>query len=107
MVTGLNELPFGYVGKVLRIDLTTHKATEQKTSVSYAESFLGGRGLATKILFDEAEANMDPLSPANKLVFATGPLTATRVPTTGRIAVAFKSPLTGASRVSTCFFSAC
>jgi len=95
MVTGLNKLPFGYMGKVLRIDLTTHKATEQKTSVSCSESFLGGRGLGTKILFDETEANIDPLSPANKLIFATGPLTATEVPTTGRIAVAFKSPLTG------------
>jgi aldehyde:ferredoxin oxidoreductase len=95
MVAGLNELPFGYMGKVLRIDLTTHKTTEEKTSVSYVESFFGGRGLATKILFDETEANIDPLNPSNKLVFATGPLTATRVPTTGRIAVAFKSPLTG------------
>ena len=95
MVTGLNKLPFGYMGKVLRIDLTTRKATEQKTSVSCSESFLGGRGLGTKILFDETEANIDPLSPANKLIFATGPLTATKVPTTGRIAVAFKSPLTG------------
>jgi aldehyde:ferredoxin oxidoreductase len=95
MVTGLNELPFGYMGKVLRIDLTAHRATEQKTSVSCWGSFLGGRGLAVKILFDETEANIDPLSPANKLVFATGPLTATRVPTSGRIAVAFKSPLTG------------
>ena len=91
----MGKLPSGYAGKVLRIDLTTHKATEQKTSVSSAESFLGGRGLATKILFDETEANINPLNPANKLVFATGPLTATRVPTTGRIAVAFKSPLTG------------
>jgi aldehyde:ferredoxin oxidoreductase len=95
MVTGLNGLPFGYMGKVVRIDLAAHRATEQKTSVSWCESFLGGRGLATKILFDETEASIDPLSPANKLVFATGPLTATRVPTSGRIAVAFKSPLTG------------
>jgi aldehyde:ferredoxin oxidoreductase len=91
----VNELSFGYMGKVLRIDLTTHRVTEQKTSVPCSESFLGGRGLATKILFDETEANIDPLSPANKLIFATGPLTATRVPTSGRTAVAFKSPLTG------------
>lgn len=89
-------MPFGYTGKLLRIDLSTRRAVEEeKSSVPCLESFLGGRGLATKILFDETEANIDPLSPANKLVFATGPLTATRVPTSGRIAVAFKSPLTG------------
>lgn len=50
------------MGKVLRIDLTSHRTTEQKTSVSCSESYLG-RGLATKILFDETEANIDPLNP--------------------------------------------
>jgi aldehyde:ferredoxin oxidoreductase len=93
-VTDVNELPSGYLGKVLRIDLTRQKATEEETGVPRLEGFLGGRGLATKILFDETEGNIDPLGPANKLIFATGPLTATRVPTSGRIALAFKSPLT-------------
>ena len=91
----MSELPFGHTGKLLRIDLTTQRVVEENSSVPCLESFLGGRGLATKILFDETEANIDPLSSANKLIFATGPLTATRVPTSGRMAVAFKSPLTG------------
>ena len=58
-------------------------------------NFLGGRGFAVKILWDTLQQGTDPLSPENKLVFATGPLTAIGLPNSGKLVVASKSPLTG------------
>jgi aldehyde:ferredoxin oxidoreductase len=60
-----------------------------------AENFLGGSGFGTKMLWDEVPAEVDPLSPENKLIFATGLLTGTSWPSSGRIEVISKSPLTG------------
>ncbi|WP_019992171.1 aldehyde ferredoxin oxidoreductase family protein [Natronorubrum tibetense] len=59
------------------------------------ETYLGGTGLAARILYDELEPGIDPLGPENKLVFATGPITGTRAPTSGRHSVSALSPLTG------------
>ena len=58
-------------------------------------NFLGGRGFAIKILWDTLKQGTDPLSPENKLIFATGPLTAIGLPNSGKLVVASKSPLTG------------
>jgi aldehyde:ferredoxin oxidoreductase len=73
-----------------------------------ARLFIGGRGLASKILFDEIDPKVDPLSEGNKLIFATGPLTGTNAPTGGRYMVITKGPLTGtiASSNSGGFFGA-
>ena len=60
-----------------------------------ATKFIGGRGLGTKILYDEGVATVDPLSADNKLVYITGPMTGTASPTSGRYMVVTKSPLTG------------
>jgi len=70
--------------------------------------FLGGRGLASKILYDEIDPKVDPLSPENKIIFAAGPLTGTNAPTGGRYMVITKGPLTGtiASSNSGGFFGA-
>ena len=57
--------------------------------------FLGGRGFNSKILYDEVPKNVDPLSPQNKLMFATGPLVGTAFPLGARFNVSAKSPLTG------------
>ena len=57
--------------------------------------YLGGVGLAAKILYKELPKDIDPLSPGNKIVFATGPLTWTVAPGSGSINLCFKSPLTG------------
>jgi len=86
----------GWTGKVLRVDLSKGEWEDEELDLDLAEEYLGGRGLATKILFDEGGANVDPLSPENKLIFATGPLTGTGAPTGGRYMVVSKSPLTGA-----------
>ena len=84
----------GWNGKFLRIDLTKEKAIPQKYSPNMALAFLGGRGFAAKILWDELEPNIDGLSPENRLIFAAGPLTGLPVPGSGKLVIAAKSPLT-------------
>ena len=85
---------FGYMGKILRVDLSKSKITEEFPDENTLKMFLGGSGLATKYLFDEVKKGTDPLGPKNKLIFMTGPLTGTRSPSTGRYIVVAKSPLT-------------
>ena len=87
---------FGYMGKILRIDLTNGKITEEFPDENTLKMYLGGAGLATKYLFDEVKKGIDPLGPENKLIYMTGPLTGTVSPSTGRYSVVAKSPLTGA-----------
>ena len=85
----------GWNGKILRVDLT--KGTTEITSYSedIAKRFIGGRGLAVKLLWDELPKGADPLGPENMLIFAAGPYTAYSVPNSGKMVVASKSPLTG------------
>jgi len=64
--------------------------------MAWAARYIGGRGLATRYLYEEIDPRCDPLSPDNKVIFATGPLTGTYAPTGGRYMVVCKSPLTGA-----------
>ncbi|MEM2917292.1 MAG: aldehyde ferredoxin oxidoreductase family protein [Candidatus Bathyarchaeia archaeon] len=85
----------GWNGKILRIDLTKGKAVAEKFDADFAMSYLGGRGFAAKILWDELSPGVDALSPQNKLVFAAGPLTGFALPSSGKLLVAAKSPLTG------------
>ena len=85
----------GYAGSILRINLTSKKMMPQKLSKSFAQTYLGGRGFSSRILYDEIEADTDPLGPENLLIFACGPLNATLWPQSGRHTVAAKSPITG------------
>jgi len=84
----------GWNGKLLRVDLTKGKAVAQEYSSEMAANFLGGRGFAIKILWNELKPGIDALSPENKLVYATGPLTGFALPSSGKMVVAAKSPLT-------------
>jgi len=86
---------FGYMGKILRVNLSKCKITEEFPEENTLKMFLGGSGLATKYLFDEVKKGTDPLGPENELIFMTGPLTGTPSPSTGRFIVVAKSPLTG------------
>lgn len=85
----------GWTGVFLKIDLTKTKAFPEQYNEELALNFLGGRGFAIKILWDNLEQGTDPLSADNKLIFATGPLTAIGLPNSGKLIVASKSPLTG------------
>lgn len=86
---------YGWNGKILRIDLTNNKSTIQIYDSNFALTYMGGRGFATKILWDELAPGIDPLSPQNKLIVAAGPLTGLPGPSLGKLVVAAKSPLTG------------
>jgi Aldehyde:ferredoxin oxidoreductase len=85
----------GWQGRVLRVNLTRKKIVVQELDAAVAKAFIGGRGLAAKILWDELPPGVDPLSPHNKLIFAAGPLTGLPGPNFGKLVVAAKSPLTG------------
>lgn len=85
----------GYNGKILRVDLGKMTIKTQPLDEKQAQKYIGGRGLASKILMDEVDPGVDALSPENKLIFAAGPLTGTNTPTGGRYMVVTKSPLTG------------
>ncbi|MCS7115818.1 MAG: aldehyde ferredoxin oxidoreductase family protein [Nitrososphaerota archaeon] len=86
---------YGWNGKFLRVNLTRQKASPQTYDAETAEKFLGGRGFAAKILWDELKPGINPLSPENRLILAAGPLTGFALPSSGKLVVASKSPLTG------------
>jgi aldehyde:ferredoxin oxidoreductase len=89
------EAVYGWTGRFLRVNLSKNKAVGEQYDESMAKQFLGGRGFAVKILWDELKPKTDALSPDNKLVFAAGPLTGWPLPSSGKLVVASKSPLTG------------
>jgi aldehyde:ferredoxin oxidoreductase len=85
----------GWTGRILRINLTKQKKTVQEFDADFALKWLGGRGFAAKILWDELKPGTDPFSPENRVILATGPLTGASLPSSGKLVVATKSPLTG------------
>jgi aldehyde:ferredoxin oxidoreductase len=85
----------GWMGKILEVDLTTSTVAERPLDMEMARLFLGGRGLGTRILWDEVGPQVEPLSPQNVLVFTVGPLTGTGYQTSNRFSVSTLSPLTG------------
>ena len=83
---------YGWAGKILRVNLTTGSITTEPTAPY--EDYIGGMGLANKIIYDEVAPGTDPLSEDAKIVYAVGPLTATGVPLAGRTTVCFLSTFT-------------
>ena len=70
----------GYTGRFLRVDLSSSTIRDAKIPVATLRNFIGGRGLGVKLLYDELPPGTDPLSPANQILFLTGPLTGTAPP---------------------------
>ena len=91
---------YGWTGTILRVNLTAGDISKESTNLEAARKFIGARGLGTKMLYDEMDPKVDPLSPENKLIFAPGPLTGTFAPSVGRYNVVTKGPLTGAIAAS-------
>jgi len=85
----------GWTGHILRVNLTTRTHEKESFSEEFATTWVGGRGFAAKILFDELAPGIDPLGPENKLIVALGPISGIPAPNTGKAVVAAKSPLTG------------
>ena len=84
----------GYTGKILEIDLSSKTTARSDLDEKMVARYLGGKGFGAQILYEQLSPRIDPLSPENILVFATGPLTATLAPTSGRFEVCTKSPAT-------------
>ncbi|MEG3618267.1 aldehyde ferredoxin oxidoreductase family protein [Magnetovibrio sp. PR-2] len=82
--------------RILRVNLSEGTCAEEPLNMEWANQYLGQRGLATKYLTTEIDPKVDPLSPDNKLIIATGPLTGTAASTSGRWSVITKGALTGA-----------
>jgi aldehyde:ferredoxin oxidoreductase len=82
--------------KVLRVDLTNGTCKSEPLNMEWAQQYLGQRGLATKYFVSEVDPKVDPLSPENKMIMTTGPLTGTMASTGGRYSVVTKGALTGA-----------
>lgn len=82
--------------KILRVNLTEGTCVSEPLNMEWALQYLGQRGLGTKYLMEEMDPKVDPLSPDNKMIFATGPLTGTCASTAGRYSVITKGALTGA-----------
>lgn len=82
--------------KILRVNLSEGTCKSEPLNMEWAQEYLGSRGLASKYLVEEIDPKVDPLSPENKMIMATGPLTGTMASTGGRYTVVTKGPLTGA-----------
>ena len=87
---------FGWMGKILLVNLTAGKVTEENLDLQILKDYIGGRGLGIYYLNKFVDPKCGALSPDNVLVMATGPLTGTGAPTGARYMVMTKSPLTGA-----------
>lgn len=85
----------GYAGKFLRVNLSNGEMREESFPEECLRKYIGGSGLGAYLLYQETSPTTDPLGPENLLMFLTGPLTGTKVPSSGRMTVVAKSPLTG------------
>jgi aldehyde:ferredoxin oxidoreductase len=88
-------MPGGFMGKILRVNLSRGEIQEEELNQEWSEQFLGGAGLATRYLYEEVPAGVDPYGPENKLIFMTGLLTGTPSASASRYSVVARSPLTG------------
>ena len=87
-----DNISFGWAGKIARVNLTTGAITVESTDPY--KQYIGGMGIANKIMYDEVPAGTDPLAPESKVIFAVGPLTASGVPLAGRTTLAHLSTFT-------------
>jgi len=86
---------YGYHGKILQVDLDNRKTKDISLNEDDLRNFIGGGGLAAKLLYPLMTRKPDPLGPQNPLLFITGPFTASPIPSTGRHTICARSPLTG------------
>ena len=86
---------FAWKGKILRVNLSDGTIKAEPLNQEYAEQYIGARGLGTKYFTEEVDPKVDPLSPENKIIFMTGPLTGTFAGSAGRYNVVTKGPLNG------------
>ena len=88
-------MTYGWTGSLLRVNLTSHNIRKEEHPLNLRHEFIGGRGVNSRLLYNEVKPGIDALGPENKLFFGTTPITGTGLVTSGRIHVTAKSPLTG------------
>jgi aldehyde:ferredoxin oxidoreductase len=88
----MNTEIFGWCGRILKIDLSNTEITELET-MDYASRFLGGRGIATRLYWEEVKPDVGALDPGNCLILMSGPLVATGAQGASRFEVVGKSPM--------------
>ena len=86
---------YGWIGTILRVNLTNGSFKKEALDPELARKYIGARGLGSRILSDEIDPKIDPLSPDNKLIFASGPLSGTNAPSAGHFNVVTKGPQGG------------
>ena len=86
---------YGWMGKILRVNLSEGSVKSDPIDEDLCHKFIGGRGINSKILYDEVGPDISPLSPRNLLLFGTSPLSGTSAPSAPRCTISAKSPLTG------------
>ncbi|MCX8177992.1 MAG: aldehyde ferredoxin oxidoreductase family protein [Candidatus Bathyarchaeota archaeon] len=91
---------YGYAGRILYVNLSSSEFYIKDLDVDYVYPVIGGAGLGIKLLYEEVNPNVDPLSPDNRLIFSVGPIVGSGAPCVSRMAVVAKSPLTGAVGMS-------
>jgi len=84
----------GYMGRILRVDLYEEKLRVEELPETVLRKWVGGRGLGVYLMLREVNPRVDPLSPENKVILLTGPVTGTGYPMSGRWCSVTKSPLT-------------
>jgi aldehyde:ferredoxin oxidoreductase len=85
----------GFMGRILRVDLSRGQVQDEVLRWDWARKYVGGAGLASRYFYDETPAGADAYGPQNRLIFMTGPLTGTASPSASRYSVVARSPLTG------------
>ena len=86
---------YGYHGRAMLVDLTSQKVRFESLDKKVLRSFIGGTGLGAYLLCRHCPPKVDPLDPANPLIFVCSPLVGSRLTTSSKFAVVAKSPLTG------------
>jgi aldehyde:ferredoxin oxidoreductase len=86
---------YGYVGRMLTVNLTDRKTRTEELSEDLAKAFIGGYGIGSRIMYERMKAGSDPLGPDNIFALGTGPLTLAGTVSTCRYTAMGKSPLTG------------
>jgi aldehyde:ferredoxin oxidoreductase len=90
----------GWTGNIIRVDLSSGDFAVEDLDMDLAKEYIGGQGIATRMLYDEIDPEVDALDPENELIFSTGPLTGVGAISGSRYMVVTKSPLSGTITVA-------
>jgi len=86
---------YGWAGKRLRVDFTTGEIISEPLSYEYRRKWVGGRGFNSDVIYNEVPIDLDPFDPEARVCLGVGPVSGSAAPSTGRVTVTCKSPLTG------------